>query len=526
LTLIDFSTVLINSSSLLLIFIVIVYAWHKRDSSGALPLLIAAIFMGIWAAGSLAEIVSVDFNQKLFWRNITQIGAFYVPPSCLFFSVSYSGVFIRYKKQLLGGAYAMQTVGILLIFTDSWLHLMRTGVSLVQNGHYSVIAVQSTLLAKALISINFIQMAAALFLLIIFAVKTRNKMQKQVLMTLTGMAIAVVFSLLKVSSGESFMPFLPISGVFGLACLAMMLGITRYDFLMILPIARHEVFNVIGEGIVVAASQGVVIDANESAFRLLSQYNEQPIENNPKNLSLINTIIENHCSEWHKALSLCQSAEMDLWRSSNGENFYYHCNTYVLEKKGKKTLGTISVIRDVTEQHIQNDLLKYRAERDGLLGIYNRHTFIEMVGRQLLQDPGEACLLFFDIDNFKLVNDSFGHIAGDYVLKETCQCVSAMLDEHDLFGRIGGEEFAIFVSGIDRARAITTAEMLRRRIEAHSFGYQSQELHITVSIGIAEGSGLSFDILYQRADKMLYEAKTGGKNRVVMYPSTPAGTPR
>jgi hypothetical protein len=191
--LIDFSTVLINSSSLLLIFIVIVYAWHKRDSSGALPLLIAAIFMGIWAAGSLAEIVSVDFNQKLFWRNITQIGAFYVPPSCLFFSVSYSGVFIRYKKQLLGGAYAMQTVGILLIFTDSWLHLMRTGVSLVQNGHYSVIAVQSTLLAKALISINFIQMAAALFLLIIFAVKTRNKMQKQVLMTLTGMAIAVVF---------------------------------------------------------------------------------------------------------------------------------------------------------------------------------------------------------------------------------------------------------------------------------------------------------------------------------------------
>jgi diguanylate cyclase (GGDEF)-like protein len=396
---------------------------------------------------------------------------------------------------------------------------MRTGVRLVQSGRFSVIAVQSTLLAKMLISLNFVLMAVALALLIIFAIQTRNNMRKQVLITLTGMFIAVVFALLKVSSGENFMPFLPISGVFGLACLTMMLGIIRYDFLMMLPIARNEMFNVIGEGIVVAASQGDVIDANAAACRIFSRYNGQAIENNPKGLAQINELIKSRYPNWHKALSNCHSAQMDLCGTAGSEIFYYYCNTYILGKRHNKALGTISVIRDITEQRAQNDLLKQRAERDGLLGIYNRHTFIDLVGRQLQQNQDEACLIFFDLDDFKKVNDSCGHIAGDYVLKEVCHCVTEILDAKKLFGRIGGEEFAIFSNGMDRPQAVTVAEALRRRIETHSFEYHRHQLHITISIGIAVGNGLLFDHLYQRADKMLYQAKDAGRNCIMIYPA-------
>ncbi len=139
-----------------------------------------------------------------------------------------------------------------------------------------------------------------------------------------------------------------------------------------------------------------------------------------------------------------------------------------------------------------------------------------MCCRRLSRHDREVCLIFFDLDDFKQINDSFGHIAGDYVLKEVCDCVAEKLSEQDLLGRIGGEEFAIFISGISPDEALKTAEILRSGIEGHDFEFQEQPLHVTVSIGLATGRGKSFQQLYQRADDMLYKAKDAGKNCIMI----------
>ena len=508
---VSFPVIFINSASIILIVVVIVSAWRKRSNTAATQLIAAAIFMAVWAVSSFAEMMISGTDQKILWRNITQIGVFYVPPACLFFSIVYTGIFKKIKKPLTYILYSVQTVSILLIFTDTWLHLMRKSIEIVSQDGYNTVVVQSTLLSKILISFNFIYMAAALLMLIVFAVRTNNKMRKQVLITLAGMGIAAAYAMIKVSSNEQFSMFLPISGIFGIVCVAMLLGIFKYGFLMVLPVARNEVFNIIDEGIVVASPKGEVIDANAAAMRFFSLNSAQPINNSAKGFLEIDSQLKERYPSWHHALMTCKAKKLRFSQNAVDTALYYQCDTYVLDNK-KRTIGTISVIRDITEQKIKNDLLKIRAERDGLVDIFNRQTFIERVNHRLNRSDKAAGLIFLDLDDFKNINDTYGHMAGDYVLNKVCECIKQTMDPRSIIGRIGGEEFAVFFAGTDAAHTMQTAECLRSNVEQKSFKYRGQLINVTISIGIAVGKGMSFQQLYQNADHMLYAAKKAGKN--------------
>jgi diguanylate cyclase (GGDEF)-like protein len=123
-----------------------------------------------------------------------------------------------------------------------------------------------------------------------------------------------------------------------------------------------------------------------------------------------------------------------------------------------------------------------------------------------------------DIDMFKQVNDDYGHLAGDFALREMASIVGATVRREDLFARYGGEEFAIVLveSTVKEAREV--AERLRKSIEEHIFSYETNPFHITVSIGITCTTGdemLSTRDMIHRADANLYAAKRNGRNRVV-----------
>ena len=441
--------ILINTASITLIAALIIYAWRKRSNTAVTEFIIAAVFMIIWAVSSFIEMGVADPGQKILWRNITQIGVFYVPPASMFFSIAYSGILKNLKKYLVVLVYSVQTMSILLIFTDGWHHLMRKSIQLVQTGLNTVVTVESTLLGKLFISLNFIYMAAALILLIAYAVRTTNKMRKQVLITLGGMSIAVIYSLVKVASGEKIAAFLPISGVFALVCMVIIFGIFKYDFLAVLPVARNEVFNIIDEGILVCSINGEVLDANKAAIRMFSKNATQTIERNTNGFAEIGRLLKEHYRHWYDILVNCEHSQLGMSQTVNDDTQYYQCNTYILGNKKNHTIGTISVIRDVTEQKLKNDLLKHRAEHDSLIDIYNRHTFIEYIDEELSWHKKEASLIFFDLDDFKDINDKYGHLAGDYVLKEVCDCIKRTIGIDSIIGRMGGEEFAVFFKGKD-----------------------------------------------------------------------------
>ncbi|MCP3901815.1 MAG: PleD family two-component system response regulator, partial [Desulfobacteraceae bacterium] len=167
-----------------------------------------------------------------------------------------------------------------------------------------------------------------------------------------------------------------------------------------------------------------------------------------------------------------------------------------------------------------NDKLEVLATRDGLTGLYNRRVFNEMFQKQFFQAlryKRELSCILLDIDHFKNVNDSQGHLFGDYVLSELSGSLMANIRKADILARYGGEEFVIVLPNTQQDSAIAVGEKLRSVCEQKSFVKESNSRNITISVGVATlsvtGSEKPEELL-EHADNALYEAKNSGRNRV------------
>ncbi len=167
---------------------------------------------------------------------------------------------------------------------------------------------------------------------------------------------------------------------------------------------------------------------------------------------------------------------------------------------------------------------------DGLTQIFNNRYFIESLEREMsrsLRYARALSLVMFDIDHFKKVNDTFGHLTGDAVLKQIAQRIQGIIRRDDIFARYGGEEFAVLTPEVPREGAVLLAEKIRKTVEQRPCTFDGIEVHITVSLGVAElkdylndyhGGEVpsNFDCLEMvaLADRKLYQAKNAGRNRV------------
>ena len=157
---------------------------------------------------------------------------------------------------------------------------------------------------------------------------------------------------------------------------------------------------------------------------------------------------------------------------------------------------------------------------DGLTQIYNKRFFQETLEREIGRAQRyhrDLSLLMFDIDLFKRVNDTYGHLAGDHVLKHLATAVRNRIRKEDVLARYGGEEFAVILPEIDRHNALKFAEKLRKLAERTSFRFEETEISITISIGVATFGPDVTDSqqLVKLADERLYAAKGAGRNQVV-----------
>ena len=155
---------------------------------------------------------------------------------------------------------------------------------------------------------------------------------------------------------------------------------------------------------------------------------------------------------------------------------------------------------------------------DGLTQIHNKRYLFESLEREIIRarrHERALSVLMFDIDYFKRINDHYGHLAGDHVLRELAETVQSRIRRDEVFARYGGEEFVIVLPETTMEGATALAESLRERVAQHTFVFQGERIPVTVSIGCAPvqpNDGATE--LIQRADEKLYEAKRAGRNRV------------
>jgi diguanylate cyclase (GGDEF)-like protein/PAS domain S-box-containing protein len=193
--------------------------------------------------------------------------------------------------------------------------------------------------------------------------------------------------------------------------------------------------------------------------------------------------------------------------------------------EGRAT-GIVVVFRDATEQRRQARLLAYSASHDPLTGLVNRAEFERRLAR-LLGTGGPAgahSLCFLDLDQFKLVNDRGGHLAGDELLRQVAARLAARTRARDTLGRVGGDEFALLLEHCAPAEAVRIAEGLVRAMEERPFRIGSQEFWVGVSIGVvAVAPAATVTEELARADLACYRAKRLGRGRVV-YEERSAGS--
>ena len=158
---------------------------------------------------------------------------------------------------------------------------------------------------------------------------------------------------------------------------------------------------------------------------------------------------------------------------------------------------------------------------DGLTGVHNKRYFLEFLERELavaVRHASPLSLIMIDIDHFKKVNDTHGHLAGDAALKELCRRLKPRVRATDLLARYGGEEFAVVLPATTREGALQYAEILRALVESEPFPHDALRIPCTISLGVAAvepAAPGTPDELIKRADANLYEAKRSGRNRAV-----------
>ena len=165
--------------------------------------------------------------------------------------------------------------------------------------------------------------------------------------------------------------------------------------------------------------------------------------------------------------------------------------------------------------------LRFQATHDVLTGIWNRGALLDLLQRELqraVRSQGTTGILMLDLDHFKNINDTYGHLTGDIVLKEAARRMSQIIRSYDLVGRYGGEEFLIVLPGCDRNQVQTSAERVRKCIANAPFLAASQEIPVTVSIGgtVVDAGVTSEKQPLACADTALYQAKNAGRNQTVV----------
>jgi diguanylate cyclase (GGDEF)-like protein len=172
---------------------------------------------------------------------------------------------------------------------------------------------------------------------------------------------------------------------------------------------------------------------------------------------------------------------------------------------------------------LQNELIHAREElraqamRDGLTGLWNRTAFLDLFGRELKRaerNQGHTGLLLLDLDNFKQVNDTYGHLVGDQVLQEVASRLCHHVRSYDFVGRYGGEEFFIALPGSGKDRLCQRAEAIRKAVSSEPIRLPQGNVTITLSIGaaVAESEETSVSDVLAVADVALYKAKSSGRN--------------
>lgn len=281
------------------------------------------------------------------------------------------------------------------------------------------------------------------------------------------------------------------------------------------------------EGILVTDAQGVILRVNRAFTRITGYSAEEAVGQTPKLLKSGRHGPDFYTS-MHTSLATAGMWSGEIWnRRKDGVIFPEWLTITAVRDEGGQVTHYVSTLTDITQRKEAEAEIRHLAFHDLLTGLPNRRLLIDRLQHALLSSRRTCChgaLMFIDLDNFKLVNDSMGHEQGDVLLQEMGQRLVAAVREGDTVARLGGDEFVVVLEGLDAQalNAAAEAEAQAKKILnalARPVVLAGQELQCTGSIGVVLFMGLQVGVqdLMQRADLAMYQAKDDGRNTVRFF---------
>jgi len=491
--------VYINSTVLLLILAMTFLSFKHKGERYLKPFRYIMVLMSIWTACSTLELIFDSYYLKLIVVNITQFAMAFVSVCNYWFVLSYVGLERKIHTFILKIFVLLNTIAMILLFTDPLHHLLRSEVYLGLNNGRLKLIITPTFLGSFFIAIRFILFGYATILLFIFLFKTYKKMRRQVLFILLGYFLALVLLLFEQYLFVYYGTNIPMSTALLLPYAFIGIGIFRYDFLSISPIANEWIIDSLTDGIVILSKDNKIIEKNPSAEQFFKLYESQV---DIKKIMMNNNSHEDFFEE--------------IVVETNTDIHYYEFSTHRLLNNNDILIGSVGVIKDTTDQtRLNNELIK-RANLDGLTQVYNKEAF-EKQFKLIKTNP--ISLLIIDIDHFKSINDSFGHPVGDIVLLGAVESMKVSIRKQDFIGRIGGDEFCIILNECPHDMCEKITLRILENISSYQYDPQLKLPVVTVSIGALTDikvDDVSFNEIYIKADEALYEAKEKGRNCMVI----------
>ena len=206
-----------------------------------------------------------------------------------------------------------------------------------------------------------------------------------------------------------------------------------------------------------------------------------------------------------------------------GKQVWYKASMSTIFDESGKPVKVVGILTDIDEQKCKLNSAEESAKRDPLTQLFNKKYTKDLIEMQIECTCADGTFLMIDIDNFKGVNDSLGHIYGDAVLSELARSLKSLFRDSDIVGRIGGDEFAVFMGGVRDLKVIQNKADMILKVFERSFHSEGTNHDISCSIGISlhPQDGRSYDELMQKADMALYYSKSLGKKQCTFYTDIP-----
>jgi len=493
-------------------------AWRRRRIPVALPFAGLLACVALYCFGYAFELANGSLPGMLWWNRVQYLGIAFIPAFWMILVIRYTGGDFRLLRPLVAGLFVLSALTLLFDFTNPLHHFFYRSVGVRGDGPFPVIVLEKGFwywIHTAYINLSLFFGNA---LLLRTFRKSVAPYRSQVVFIMAGSALPwLAFLLYLWGWGPRGLDLTP----FAFACAGPFIawGTFRFRILNLVPVARESVFESLSEGAVILDTQDRILDFNPAAALVLRKLDRQAI-GRP-----FGEVLQNH-REILELFSVPgrQAATIRIGEGDSRRSFRAKISPIFGRKN--RPLGRSLILHDTTDLVRMTEKLRIYATIDDLTGAFNRRHFMELGAKEIARARryGRALsLVIIDLDHFKRINDTWGHEAGDSVLKATGKAIRGVLRENDHFGRLGGEEFAILLpeTPLDSARFV--AERLRQIIESNRVRVsRGEEVGITASIGVAgleEVGDERLDDLIRAADLAMYKAKDVGRNRVMVWES-------